>query len=143
VRGRPRATWEGAPVSVPTVLVVDDNDDIRELAQLCLETVDGWTVLTAGSGADAIETAREHHPDAVLLDMMMPGMDGLTTFEHLQSDDSTRDIPVLLFTAKLQARDRQIWEGTAIRGTIAKPFDPLTLGDQVCRTLKWPTREKA
>lgn len=130
-------------MSVPTVLVVDDNDDIRELAQLCLETVDGWTVLTAGSGADAIAAAREHQPDAVLLDMMMPGMDGLTTFEHLQSDDSTRDIPVLLFTAKLQARDRQIWEGTAIRGTIAKPFDPLTLGEQVSRTLKWPSREKA
>jgi len=128
-------------VGVPTVLVVDDNDDIRELAQLCLETVDGWTVLTAGSGADAIETAREHHPDAVLLDMMMPEMDGLTTFEHLQSDESTRDIPVLLFTAKLQARDRQLWEGTAIRGTIAKPFDPMTLGDEVSRTLKWPTRK--
>ena len=128
-------------MGVPTVLVVDDNDDIRELAQLCLETVDGWTVLTAGSGADAIETAREHHPDAVLLDMMMPEMDGLTTFEHLQSDESTRDIPVLLFTAKLQARDRQLWEGTAIRGTIAKPFDPMTLGDEVSRTLKWPTRK--
>jgi CheY-like chemotaxis protein len=128
-------------VSVPTVLVVDDNDDIRELAQLCLETVDGWTVLTAGSGADAIAAAREHHPDAVLLDMMMPEMDGLTTFEHLQSDESTRDIPVLLFTAKLQARDRQIWEGTAIRGTIAKPFDPMTLGTEVSRTLKWPTRD--
>jgi CheY-like chemotaxis protein len=125
-------------VSVPTVLVVDDNDDIRELAQLCLETVDGWKVLTAGSGADAIASARAHHPDAVLLDMMMPEMDGLTTFEHLQSDEATRDIPVLLFTAKLQARDRQVWEGTAIRGTIAKPFDPLTLGAQVSRTLKWP-----
>jgi CheY-like chemotaxis protein len=129
-------------VSVPTVLVVDDNDDIRELAQLCLETVDGWDVLTASSGADAIETAREHHPDAVLLDMMMPEMDGLTTFEHLQSDESTRDIPVLLFTAKLQARDREIWDGTAIRGTIAKPFDPMTLGTQVSRTLKWTTPER-
>ena len=124
-------------MSVPTVLVVDDNDDIRELAQLCLETVDGWVVLTAGSGPDAIAAAREHHPDAVLLDMMMPEMDGLTTFEHLQSDESTRDIPVLLFTAKLQARDRQVWEGTAIRGTIAKPFDPMTLGAEVSRTLQW------
>ena len=128
-------------VSVPTVLVVDDNDDIRDLAQLCLESVDGWVVLTAGSGAAAIESARAHHPDAVLLDMMMPEMDGLTTFEHLQSDESTRDIPVLLFTAKLQARDRQIWDGTAIRGTIAKPFDPMTLGDQVSRTLNWVKQE--
>jgi len=128
-------------VSVPTVLVVDDNDDIRELAQLCLETVDGWVVLTAGSGPDAIAAAREHHPDAVLLDMMMPEMDGLTTFEHLQSDESTRDIPVLLFTAKLQARDRQVWEGTAIRGTIAKPFDPMTLGAEVSRTLKWASEK--
>jgi len=128
-------------VSVPTVLVVDDNDDIRELAQLCLETVDGWDVLTASSGAAAIESARENQPDAVLLDMMMPGMDGLTTFQHLQSDESTRDIPVLLFTAKLQARDRQIWQGTAIRGTIAKPFDPMTLGTQVSKTLNWTTHD--
>jgi CheY-like chemotaxis protein len=124
-------------VSVPTILVVDDNDDIRDLARLCLETVDGWVVLTASSGAAAIESARENQPDAVLLDMMMPEMDGLTTFRHLQSDESTRDIPVLLFTAKLQARDRQIWNGTAIRGTIAKPFDPLTLGAQVSKTLNW------
>ena len=128
-------------MGVPTVLVVDDNDDIRELAQLCLETVDGWDVLTASSGAAAIESARENQPDVVLLDMMMPGMDGLTTFQHLQSDASTRDIPVLLFTAKLQARDRQIWQGTAIRGTIAKPFDPMTLGTPVSRTLKWTTPE--
>ncbi len=128
-------------MSVPTVLVVDDNDDIRELAQICLESVDGWTVLTAGSGAAAIETARAHHPDAVLLDMMMPEMDGLTTFGHLQSDESTRDIPVLLFTAKLQARDRQLWEGTAIRGTIVKPFDPMKLGHQVSETLAWSHSE--
>jgi CheY-like chemotaxis protein len=128
-------------VGVPTVLVVDDNDDIRELAQLCLETVDGWDVLTASSGAAAIESARENQPDAVLLDMMMPGMDGLTTFQHLQSDASTRDIPVLLFTAKLQPRDQQIWHGTAIRGTIAKPFDPMTLGTQVSKTLNWTTHD--
>ena len=110
--------------------------------ELCLATVDGWNVLTAGSGAAAIETAREHQPDAVLLDMMMPGMDGLTTFEHLQADESTRDIPVILFTAKLQERDRQIWQGTAIRGTIAKPFDPMTLGDQVSRALEWTTSDR-
>ena len=99
-------------------------------------------MLTAGGGAAAIEMAREHHPDAVLLDMMMPDMDGLTTFEHLQADESTRDIPVILFTAKVQARDRQTWDGTAIRGTIAKPFDPMTLGDQVSRTLQWTTSNK-
>jgi CheY-like chemotaxis protein len=128
-------------MAVPTVLVVDDNDDIRELAELCLVTVDGWDVLTAGSGAAAIESAREHQPDAVLLDMMMPDMDGLTTFQHLQADESTCDIPVILFTAKLQERDRQVWQGTAIRGTIAKPFDPLTLGDQVSRALEWSTSD--
>ncbi len=95
----------------------------------------------AASRDDAIAAAREHQPDAVLLDMMMPEMDGLTTFEHLQSDEKTRDIPVLLFTAKLQARDRQVWEGTAIRGTIAKPFDPMTLGAEVSRTLKWSSEK--
>jgi CheY-like chemotaxis protein len=124
-------------VTVPTVLVVDDDEDIRNLTQLTLETVAGWNVITADSGPAAIEQARVNHPDAVLLDMMMPGMDGLTTFEHLQSEASTSDIPVILFTAKAQVGIRQPWDDYAVRGAIAKPFDPMTLADEVSRLLSW------
>ena len=124
-------------MSRPTVLVVDDDDDIRELTQLALETVSGWNIVTADGGFAAIEMCRAHHPDAVLLDMMMPDMDGLTTFEHLQADEATRDIPVILFTAKGRVGERQPWENHPIRGMIAKPYDPMTLGDQVSEILHW------
>jgi len=124
-------------VSVPTVLVVDDDDDIRDLTRTTLEVTAGWNVLTASGGAEAIEVSRVHQPDAVLLDMMMPGMDGLTTFDHLQSDEKTRDIPVILFTAKVQVGDRQAWDGRPIRGAIAKPYDPMTLADEVAAMLSW------
>jgi CheY-like chemotaxis protein len=124
-------------VTQPTVLVVDDDDDIRELTQLALESVCGWNIVTAEGGFSAIEMCRTHRPDAVLLDMMMPDMDGLTTFEHLQADPTTRDIPVILFTAKGRVGERQPWENHEIRGMIAKPYDPMTLGEQVSEILDW------
>lgn len=124
-------------MSQPTVLVVDDDENIRELTQLALETVAGWNIVTADGGIAALEMCRTHHPDAVLLDMMMPDMDGLTTFEHLQADESTRDIPVILFTAKGRVGERDPWDSYAIRGMIAKPYNPMTLGDQVSEILHW------
>ncbi|WP_134740034.1 response regulator [Nocardioides sp. 503] len=124
-------------MTMPTVLVVDDDEMIRQLTEMSLESVNGWTVLTASGGVDAIEMARRHHPDAMLLDMMMPDMDGLTTFQHLQDDESTRDIPVILFTAKSTVGLQQPWDGYAISGVIAKPFDPMTLGDDIATALRW------
>ncbi|WP_193608734.1 response regulator [Nocardioides lijunqiniae] len=124
-------------MTMPTVLVVDDDEMIRQLTEMSLESVNGWTVLTAGGGGEAIEMARRHHPDAMLLDMMMPDMDGLTTFQHLQDDETTRDIPVILFTAKSTVGQQQPWDGYAISGVIAKPFDPMSLGDQIAETLRW------
>ena len=124
-------------MSETTVLVVDDDENIRELTQLALETVNGWSVMTASGGIAALEMCRAHHPDAVLLDMMMPDMDGLTTFEHLQEDERTSDIPVILFTAKGRVGDRQPWEDYAIRGMIPKPYNPMTLGQQVMEILDW------
>jgi CheY-like chemotaxis protein len=116
---------------------VDDDDSIREIAELSLEVVGGLQVLTASGGAVALELAREHHPDAVLMDVMMPDMDGLSTFRHMQADVGMRDIPVILVTAKVQVGDRQMWDGLAISGVISKPFDPMTLATQVGEMLGW------
>jgi CheY-like chemotaxis protein len=124
---------------VTCVLVVDDDDDIRELTKLSLETVMGWEVLVASGGPEAIDTCRLHRPDAVLMDMMMPGMDGLTAFQHLQADRGTRDIPVILFTARSTGDARQPWADQALRGVIKKPYDPMALGDEVSELLGWPT----
>jgi CheY-like chemotaxis protein len=124
-------------MAVRTVLVVDDDDSIREIAEIALELVGGWQVLTAGGGVAALELSREHHPDVVLLDVMMPDMDGLTTFRHMQSDEAIRDIPVILVTAKVQVGDRQMWDELAISGVISKPFDPMTLAADVSKLLGW------
>ena len=123
----------------PTVLVVDDDDAIREITQVALELVASWEVLTAGGGHEALALAGEHRPDAVLLDLMMPDMDGLTTFRHLQADPATRDIPVILVTAKAQVGDRQAWDGLPVAGVISKPFDPMSLAADVAALLGWPT----
>jgi CheY-like chemotaxis protein len=124
-------------VGVRTVLVVDDDDSIREIAEIALELVGGLQVLSANGGVQALELARQHHPDAVLLDVMMPDMDGLTTFRHMQGDPAIRDIPVILVTAKVQVGDRQMWDGLAISGVISKPFDPMTLATDVGALLGW------
>jgi CheY-like chemotaxis protein len=126
-------------VPAPTVLIVDDDDSIREITQLALEMVGGWTVVSANGGAQALELAREHKPDAGLLDVMMPDMDGPTTFRHLQADETTRHIPVILLTAKVQVGDRQVWDDLDVVGVIPKPFDPMQLTTEVAQMLHWDT----
>ncbi len=127
----------GPPAGVPTVLVVDDDDSVREITQVTLEVVAGWHVLAADGGAAGVALAREHRPDAVLLDLMMPVLDGRGTFAALQADELTRDIPVVLLTAKLKAGGVPDWNDLAVAGVISKPFDPLTLGREVAAILGW------
>lgn len=119
------------------ILVVDDEDDIREVAKVSLEMVGGWEVVTAGSAAEALEKAASVQPDAILLDVMMPEMDGPTLFGHLQADDVTRAIPVVLLTARVQAADRRRFASLGVKGVIAKPFDPMTLPSEIAETLGW------
>lgn len=121
----------------PTILVVDDDDSVREVTQMALELVAKWRVIPADGGAVAVELAREHRPDAVLLDLMMPVVDGRATFEALQADERTRDIPVILLTAKLQVGGAQVWDDLAVAGVISKPFSPMTLGAEVAAMLDW------
>ena len=119
------------------VLVVDDDDAIREVAQSSLELVAGWEVDVASSGQAALDLAVADPPDAILLDVMMPSMDGPTTFARLQADARTRDVPVVLLTAKVQPSERRRWEQLGVAGVLAKPFDPLELPGQVAGLLGW------
>ncbi|WP_240641513.1 response regulator [Nocardioides ferulae] len=123
---------------MPSVLVVDDDDDVREITQIALEAIGGWNVLAASGGQEGFELALEHLPDAVLLDVMMPGLDGPATFRLLRADERTREIPVVLLTAKVQVGDRQVWDDLDVAGVISKPFDPMTLATEVSRILGWP-----
>jgi CheY-like chemotaxis protein len=119
------------------ILIIDDDDDIREVAALTLETVAGWDVLTANSGANGILRAREENPDAILLDVMMPGMDGPTTFHELQKIPETAKIPVILLTAKVQGADQKRFAELGVAAILFKPFDPLTLAQQMSEALGW------
>jgi CheY-like chemotaxis protein len=116
------------------VLLVDDEDDIRAVAQLSLESVGGWEVVTAGSGADALRQAQGASFDAILLDVMMPGLDGPTTLERLRA--AGVDTPVVFLTAKVQPGDRRELETAGAAGILAKPFDPMRLADDLDRVLE-------
>jgi CheY-like chemotaxis protein len=122
-------------MSAKHILLVDDEDDIREVATISMQAVGGWEVLSARSGTEAIEKALAEQPDAILLDVMMPDLDGPTTFRRLQEDPRTRDIPVILLTANAQAADRRSFEELGVTGVLNKPFDPMALPEQVAELL--------
>src|SRR6204780_2700195 len=119
------------------VLIIDDEEDIREVAALSLETVAGWQVMTANSGAQGLARAIEHQPDAILLDVMMPGMDGPTTFRELRKNPARAKIPVLLLTAKVQGPDQRRFGVLGVEAVLMKPFDPMTLSTQREKILGW------
>lgn len=118
------------------LLLIDDEPDIREVASLSLEIDGEHEVITAANGLAGIERARIDRPDAILLDVMMPGLDGPSTLERLRSLDATRHIPVLFLTAKVQASELKRLASLGVRGIIAKPFDPLTLSEQIENLLR-------
>jgi CheY-like chemotaxis protein len=113
------------------VLYVEDDADIRTIASLALETVGGLTLQACASGAQALAEAAAFGPDLLLLDVMMPGMDGPTTLARLRELPVTRDVPVIFMTAKVQASEVQHYKALGALGVISKPFDPMTLAAQV------------
>jgi CheY-like chemotaxis protein len=117
------------------ILVVDDEDHLREVAELSLHLVGDWEVTTASSGEAAIDLATSDPPDAILLDVMMPGMDGPTVFRHLRAHPATAHVPVILLTAKLQPADRARFGALGVDGIIGKPFEPMDLPGQVTALL--------
>jgi DNA-binding response OmpR family regulator len=118
-----------------TVLVVDDDPVIQKLLQVNFE-LEGYKVLTASDGIEGLERARAELPDAIILDIMMPRMNGLEVARALKASDDTRDIPVLLLSAKAQASD--VAQGMEIGADdyVTKPFDPAELLERVGDLLK-------
>jgi CheY-like chemotaxis protein len=108
------------------LLVVDDEADIRAIAKMALERIGGHTVTVAGSAAEAVAAAATDCPDAVLLDVMMPDVDGPATLERLRPLLG-QEVPVIFLTAKAQSSDVERLKALGAVGVIAKPFDPLSL----------------
>jgi len=113
-----------------TVLVVDDDPVIQKLLQVNFE-MEGYAVITASDGLEGLEMARQERPDAIVLDVMMPKMDGLEVARTLKADESTRSIPILLLSAKAQQADVQAGVATGADDYLTKPFDPLDLLQRV------------
>src|SRR4028119_887984 len=119
------------------ILVIDDEDGIREIIQICLEAAAGWEVVTAASGSEGLADAQTTQPDAILLDVMMPDMDGPTTFRLLQANAKTRHIPTILLTAKAKISEHQQFIDLGVTGVITKPFKAQELVDQIKEILNW------
>lgn len=119
------------------ILVIDDEDGIREIIQICLEAAAGWEVVTAASGSEGLADAQTTQPDAILLDVMMPDMDGPTTFRLLQANAKTRHIPTILLTAKAKISEQQQFIDLGVTGVITKPFKAQDLVNQIRKILKW------
>ncbi len=112
------------------VLIVDDDPDIRRIGALCLERVAGWEVVQAASGSECLERMDPDF-DVILLDVMMPGMDGPTTLDALGRRASTREVPVIFMTARVQLDEVEEYLEMGAQGVIAKPFDPMGLAAEV------------
>jgi CheY-like chemotaxis protein len=113
------------------ILYVDDEADIREVASIALELEPDFEVRTAASGVEAIELASVWGPDLIMLDVMMPGMDGPTTLTRLREQAGTRDTPIIFITARTQAKEVDGFRALGAAGVIAKPFDPMQLAGEV------------
>jgi CheY-like chemotaxis protein len=119
------------------ILIVDDEDEIREVVQASLEEFAGWQTITAESGFEGLQIAKTEPIDAILLDISMPDMDGFQMYEELQASPKTRLIPVIVLTAKALPSDRKRLTELDIAGIIIKPFDPITIWQQVAEILGW------
>ena len=121
------------------ILLIDDEETIQEVVQLGIEIEFGWQVSLASSGSEGIALAQGQQPDAILLDVMMPDMDGMSTLLKLKANPKTQSIPVIFLTAKLQAMDKTHFQQIGVAGVITKPFNSMTLASRIARMLEWET----
>ncbi|ACE85769.1 response regulator [Cellvibrio japonicus] len=113
------------------ILYVEDDPDIQAIALMVLDSISGFTVEPCSSGSEALEKAEAFGPDLILLDVMMPGMDGPETLRALRQFPSLQPVPVVFMTAKVQPQEVREYLNLGASGVIAKPFDPMTLSQQL------------
>lgn len=124
-------------MSMKRILIIDDEESIQTVVQFGIKLAAGWEVLTASSGPTGIDTAQAEQPDVILLDVMMPEMDGIATFKALQLHPETEQIPVILLTAKAQTSEKRQFNDLGVSGVITKPFNSLDLPEQIAKILHW------
>ncbi len=117
------------------ILIVDDDPATLLVASMALQYTGGFEVLLASSGADALECARENRPDAILMDIVMHDLDGLSVLNSLRNQEETGNIPVIFHTARTNPADVKKLLSSGAKGVIGKPADPLQLGNEIHRIL--------
>lgn len=113
------------------ILYAEDEPDVQTVVELTVQAMSEYQIRICDNGKKLLECVDEYNPDLILLDVMMPEMDGPTTFKHLQLKESTKDIPVIFMTAKAQVQEVEIFKETGVLGVITKPFDPMNLCDEI------------
>ncbi len=124
-------------MEVKRVLIIDDEESIQTVVRFGISMAAGWDVLTASSGPQGIDTAQSELIDVILLDVMMPEMDGIATFHALKTYPKTEEIPVIFLTAKAQTSEKNHFNDLGVSGVITKPFNSLDLPSQISKILHW------
>jgi CheY-like chemotaxis protein len=124
-------------MAIKQLLLIDDNEDNRMLVKFALEIHTGWEVLTAEDGIEGITKAETERPDAILLDVLMPGLDGFTVYEVLKFNLFTCTIPIIFMTALTQDEVLTQLQATLADGIITKPFDTISLDSQIAKICEW------
>ncbi|MEM9149863.1 MAG: response regulator [Cyanobacteria bacterium P01_F01_bin.3] len=119
------------------VLIIDDEVSIQKVVTISLKMEADWSVMAASSGKEGVQLAESHRPDVILLDVMMPGIDGIATYEALQENPVTQSIPVVLLTAKTRTAEKQLFQKLGVAGVITKPFPPLALASEIAKLVHW------
>jgi CheY-like chemotaxis protein len=119
------------------VLLIDDEEFIGQIVKSCIELFSNWQIITANSGEEGLISVATDRPDVILLDMLMPTMDGFAVLKKLQADPQLADIPVVLLTARVDLTESQKIAQLGVQGVIAKPFHPTKIVSQVERILGW------
>jgi DNA-binding response OmpR family regulator len=117
-------------MQIKKLLIADDDRSIRRIAEIILSNATDWQVELAASGQEALDKLKADPPDVVLLDVMMPGMDGLTTLRNIR-EQLKLEMPVILLTAKTETDDLKLYADLGLAGVICKPFDPIKLASEI------------
>lgn len=113
------------------ILYAEDEPDVQTVVELTIQSMSNYEIKLCNNGKILLECVEDYNPDLILLDVMMPEMDGPTTFRNLQLNEKTKDIPVIFMTAKAQVHEIEIFKETGVLGIITKPFDPINLCNDI------------
>lgn len=113
------------------ILYAEDEPDVQTIVEISVWSTSSFEIKTCKNGKLLLECVEEYNPDLILLDVMMPEMDGPTTYKNLQANENTKKIPVVFITAKAQSHEVELFKETGVIGVITKPFDPVTLCSEI------------